>query len=393
MQKPPIPPVPSGPGYERIKDALENVLASEKFLSAPQMSAFLRYVVVQAATGNKSRIKAYTVAVDALGKPETFDPQNDPVVRVLAGRLRSTLSSFYELHPDADIMIEMKPGSYVPNFILKDSNKPSAIDEQLSDSGNETSSTVEGSPSGTTTLSVGPAHAANNQWAANTGNEDRGTGRHANHGFQQAGLSTEHQRYAGSTGSSFFTLLSFFGKYRKLSTAAALVCAVLIGMYMGDELEKSTEPAMLASHLLQEPANTATDNMRPRSDVLSLFVSAMAPAESLASQLNAMMSSVFSESDNVRVYRMLRSTQTQQFWPEDYIMSLNVLPLTEETQISIQLVDAQTGRITHTETVHLSADAPKGLSSADLKILTDFSRHLISADGPLSLDYESKLKN
>ena len=54
--------------------------------------------------GNKSRIKAYTVAVDALGKPDTFDPQNDPVVRVLAGRLRSSLSGYYENHPNTNVV-------------------------------------------------------------------------------------------------------------------------------------------------------------------------------------------------------------------------------------------------------------------------------------------------
>jgi len=33
--------------------------------------------------------QAYTIAADALGRDSNFDPQNDPIVRVEAGRLRA----------------------------------------------------------------------------------------------------------------------------------------------------------------------------------------------------------------------------------------------------------------------------------------------------------------
>ncbi len=105
------------------------------------------------------------------------------------------------------------------------------------------------------------------------------------------------------------------------------------------------------------------------------------------------MSSVFSETENIRVYRMLRPALIQQFWPEDYHVSLNVLPLLDETQVSVQLVDAQTGRIAHAEILHLSAGAPQGLSSEDLQIIMECSRRLIREDGPLTRDYENKVNS
>ena len=40
----------------QIMGALNAVLESDKFTAAPQMSAFLRYVVEQAASGNMTRI-------------------------------------------------------------------------------------------------------------------------------------------------------------------------------------------------------------------------------------------------------------------------------------------------------------------------------------------------
>jgi len=104
----------------QVEEALAAVLSDDKFAAAPQMSAFLKYVVAQTLYEDPSRIKAYTVAVDALGKPATFDPQNDPSVRVLAKRLRGSLDTYYEKNPEIEIIIEMKAGSYVPHFVHRE---------------------------------------------------------------------------------------------------------------------------------------------------------------------------------------------------------------------------------------------------------------------------------
>lgn len=100
-----------------IEKALNNILSNGKFLASPQMSAFLSYVVKETMAGNAARIKAYTVAVDALGKPPTFDPQNDPSVRVLANRLRNSLKNYYADNPEQSLFIKLYRGSYVPHFI------------------------------------------------------------------------------------------------------------------------------------------------------------------------------------------------------------------------------------------------------------------------------------
>jgi len=102
---------------EEVVQSLEAVLQDAKFAAAPQMSAFLRFVVLQTLSGKADRIKAYTVAVDALGKPATFDPQNDPSVRVLAKRLRDTLTAYYERTSGHRIILLLKSGSYVPAFV------------------------------------------------------------------------------------------------------------------------------------------------------------------------------------------------------------------------------------------------------------------------------------
>lgn len=102
-----------------VTSALDGILTTDKFLASPQMSAFLRYVVEQTLIGNTRRIKAFTVGIEALGKPASFDPQTDPSVRVLAKRLRSSLDTYYSQNSDTKVFIEMKPGSYVPKFLLR----------------------------------------------------------------------------------------------------------------------------------------------------------------------------------------------------------------------------------------------------------------------------------
>src|SRR5213596_640402 len=62
---------------------------------SPQLAAFVRFVVEATLRGEGGRIKGYTIAVEALGRGEDFDPQTDPIVRVEAGRLRRALQQYY----------------------------------------------------------------------------------------------------------------------------------------------------------------------------------------------------------------------------------------------------------------------------------------------------------
>jgi len=100
-----------------VNRSLAAILADERFTSSPQMSAFLGYVVKRKLEGDGVRVKAYTIGVEALGKPETFDPQTDPSVRVLAKRLRTSLVDYHRRHPEADPIIEIRSGCYQPLFI------------------------------------------------------------------------------------------------------------------------------------------------------------------------------------------------------------------------------------------------------------------------------------
>ncbi|NND91593.1 MAG: hypothetical protein HKN42_12095 [Granulosicoccus sp.] len=376
--------------------ALQGILASEKFLAAPQMSAFLRYVVEQTASGNKNRIKAYTVAVDALGKPETFDPQNDPVVRVLAGRLRSTLTAHWEMHPDADVIIQMKPGSYVPNFILRDVAGTSAEGASGTDQARaETPPRLNPSAS-TGTLAIDPEPSAPDKQEREQVVDHRWTEEPVSTEMEQvhgagrvAGL---QERVGPATGrgqavnESVTRNASSPWQLPRRFSSALIACAMLVVTGMGWvwlKANEQAEPALEAGNPAGIPA-FSSGSIRQRPEGVTVFVSAMESAGSLESQLNTLLSGVFSESENIRVHRLLRTAQVEQFWPDDYLISLDVVPLPEETRVSVQLVNALSGRISHSETLHLSERAPEELSNEELTRIMEFARTLISDDGPLS---------
>lgn len=100
-----------------IRAALDRVLASPDFVASPRLAAFLRYVVESTLEGRSEAIKGYTIAVEALGRPPSFDPQSDPIVRVEATRLRRALERYYTTAGvDDPVAIEIPKGGYVPLF-------------------------------------------------------------------------------------------------------------------------------------------------------------------------------------------------------------------------------------------------------------------------------------
>jgi hypothetical protein len=375
------------PDNRQIIDALNAVLESDKFTAAPQMSAFLRYVVEQAASGNMTRIKAYTVAIDALGKPDSFDPQNDPVVRVLAGRLRAALGSYYEANPNVDLRITMRPGSYVPSFVHR-----SAIDLPVKSSA---ASINHASPAATIlkdSVPLASAH-SNSLEVESTLKQGSNLNDRSEVSNSTESVNTDKPNNVVpeiSIDKNKHDFATHFLWLFRLPTVGIALAA--LGIFVGSQLTQHTAPSDAGNTAASAnlAMNTPMQIQRNRPKQVSLFVSALEQGNSLNDQLNTMLSGVFSESNSLYVYRVFDSKQSRQYWPEDYLVSVDVLPLPTETRISIQLVEAQTGRVSHSENIALSKNATQGLNGEELVTITEFARQLISENGPLFNDYNTK---
>lgn len=389
-----------------VSDAMEAVLATEKFEAAPQMSAFFRYVVEQAANGNQSRIKAFTVAVDALGKPDSFDPQNDPVVRVLAGRLRAALAAYNEEYPDASMIITMTPGSYVPTFRRQTAKLQTSLDEVSQTSGNAQNSdqheqkrlggnslasdqgsdpsileTDEVSSNDTPlescevaardNIDVTPENAFNPLEALKPGKRSR-PNRHSGLLYGDMHLGK---------------LYSLFTVPRAL-LAGAIAGLVWVGMAR-DFQNSDADPAILAATPVPG-TDAAPSAIRARPDIPSVFVSAINQGNALENSLNAIVSSAIAESDQVQVYRILQTDSNIGFWPEDYVLTLTALDLPDEKRVNMQLMEADSGRIVHSRAVPLDEQADDQLTQTELDQLIDAAKSMVSKSGPLVQHYNAR---
>jgi Malectin domain len=80
----------------------------------------LTFVCEKYFDGAADEVKEYSIAVHALGRPESFDPQVDTIVRVSAHALRKRLEDYYRSDgAQHAVYICLPPGHYVPKFIHK----------------------------------------------------------------------------------------------------------------------------------------------------------------------------------------------------------------------------------------------------------------------------------
>src|SRR5436190_2063949 len=108
----------TGPA-RNVRAALARILASEYFRASESLRRLLRYTVESTLAGKGNALKEYTIAVEALGRPASFDPRTDNIVRVQARKLRQRLSAYYAGDGRNDsCRITYHPGTYKPDFSI-----------------------------------------------------------------------------------------------------------------------------------------------------------------------------------------------------------------------------------------------------------------------------------
>ena len=107
----------------------EAVMSSSLFASHTNSSRFLKYVCDRFFAGI-DHVTEYEVAVEALGRRQNFDPQQDSIVRVEAHRVRKRLHEYYAGEGAGHVLHLVLPqGNYLPQFI------PAAEDKAAPESG------------------------------------------------------------------------------------------------------------------------------------------------------------------------------------------------------------------------------------------------------------------
>jgi hypothetical protein len=92
---------------------VERIARSEAFRNAEGLKRLLTYLAERTAAGEAAQLKEYTVGVDGLSKPVTYDPRHDAAVRIQVGRLRQKLTDYYLNEGKEDrIIIELPKGQF-----------------------------------------------------------------------------------------------------------------------------------------------------------------------------------------------------------------------------------------------------------------------------------------
>jgi hypothetical protein len=118
---------------EAERAEVDGILSSGVFGRTNNHVRLLTFVCEKYFEGAIDEIKEYSIAVHALGRPESFDPQLDTIVRVTAHALRKRLEDYYRsAGAEHAVHICLPPGHYVPKF-LHASDLEAVIDESKLD--------------------------------------------------------------------------------------------------------------------------------------------------------------------------------------------------------------------------------------------------------------------
>ncbi|TCL65235.1 hypothetical protein [Rhizobium sp. BK251] len=105
------------PSTEDARRQLERIQSSDEFHAPDRGRKFLEYIVEETLAGRRDYLKAYTIAQEVFARDSSFDAQNDPVVRIEAGRIRRALERYYLVAGQHDpVVITIPKGGYVPCF-------------------------------------------------------------------------------------------------------------------------------------------------------------------------------------------------------------------------------------------------------------------------------------
>jgi hypothetical protein len=100
-------------GLEEPRAQVDRILESETFHSSAVLRRLLRFLADKAFSGEADQLNEYSIGIDAFGKPASYDPRQDAIVRLHAGRIRQKLGEYYRSEgKDEPVVIELPKGRF-----------------------------------------------------------------------------------------------------------------------------------------------------------------------------------------------------------------------------------------------------------------------------------------
>ena len=95
------------------REQTQRIIESEFFRSSELQRRLLKYLAEKSLSGGADQLKEYTIGVEALGKPESYDPRRDSSVRLQSSKLRHKILEYYLTKGQSDpVLIDIPRGHF-----------------------------------------------------------------------------------------------------------------------------------------------------------------------------------------------------------------------------------------------------------------------------------------
>ena len=110
---------------EATRVQINRILQSKNLRLSELQRRLLTYLADKSLAGEADDLKEYTVGVDAFGKPASYDPRQESVVRMHVARLRQKLAEYYRTEGVGDpIIVDLPKGGFKVTF----ENRPAPVE-------------------------------------------------------------------------------------------------------------------------------------------------------------------------------------------------------------------------------------------------------------------------
>ena len=105
------------PELDLNKVQIQRIVASKAFKTSEVHRNLFNYLADKSLGGEAQNLKEYTVGLDVFGKPPSYDPRQESVVRMHVGRLRQKLAEYYRTEGVEDpIVVDLPKGGFALTF-------------------------------------------------------------------------------------------------------------------------------------------------------------------------------------------------------------------------------------------------------------------------------------
>ena len=103
---------------EAIRAQVERILQNKNLRLSEVQRRLFSYLADKSLSGEADELKEYTLGLDAFGKPPSYDPRQESVVRMHVARLRQKLADYYRLEGVNDpILVDLPKGGFKVTFL------------------------------------------------------------------------------------------------------------------------------------------------------------------------------------------------------------------------------------------------------------------------------------